>query len=169
MNPDPGNELQGALEQRITRVLNGTAQFKAPQSLEAQVWNDLERAAKAPWWRRRVLEWPVLAQIAFAATGVMVAAAMVLGRPAAPAKLNAVISHPVAVLQRPAAELHATMNVLAIFHRLTDTVAGSLPDDVWYGGIALCAVAYVALFYLIVLGYRLLQPPLPPANQTELS
>jgi|HubBroStandDraft_1064217.scaffolds.fasta_scaffold475240_2 hypothetical protein len=160
MNPDPDNEMQGALEQRITRVLSGTAQFKAPQSIEAQVWSGIERAAKAPWWRRRVLEWPVLAQIAFAATGVMAAAAMVLGRPAAPAKLHAVISHPVAVLQQPAADLHATMNVLAIFHRLTDTVAGSLPDDVWYGGIALCAVAYVALFYLIVFGYRLLQAPL---------
>jgi hypothetical protein len=159
MNPDPDNQVRGALEQRVTRVLAGTAQFKAPQGIEAQVWSDIERAAKAPWWRRRVLEWPVVAQIAFAATGVVAAAGMVLGRPAAPAKLHAVISHPVAVLRQPAADLHATMNVLAIFHRLTDTVAGSLPDDVWYGGIALCAVAYVALFYLVVFGYRLLQPP----------
>src|ERR1700733_7021333 len=153
MNPDPGNEMQDALEQRITRVLTGTAQFKAPQSIEAQVWSGIEQAAKAPWWRRRVLEWPVLAQIAFAATGVMAAAAMVLGRLATPAKLHAVISHPVAVLQQPAADLHATLNVLAVFHRLTATVAGSLPDGVWYGGIALCAGAYVALFYLIVFGY----------------
>jgi hypothetical protein len=157
MNPDPGNDAQGALEQRISRVLAGTAQFTAPQSIEAKVWSGIERAAQAPWWRRRVLEWPVLAQLAFVATGVTAAAAMVLGRPA---KLHAVISHPVAVLQQPAADLHATMNVLAIFHRLTDTVAGSLPDAVWYGGIALCAVAYVALFYLIVFGYRLLQAPL---------
>jgi hypothetical protein len=160
MNPDPGNDPQGALERRITRVLTDTAQFKAPHGIEAQVWSGIERAARAPWWQRRVLEWPVLAQIAFAATGVMAAAAMVLGRPATPAKLHAVISQPVAVLQQPAADLHATLNVLAIFHRLTDTVAGSLPDDVWYGGIALCAVAYVALFYLIVFGYRLLKAPL---------
>jgi hypothetical protein len=160
MNPDPGNDPRGALEQRITRVLTDTAHFKAPHGIEAQVWSGIERAAKAPWWRRRVLEWPVLAQIAFAATGVLAAAAMVLGRPAAPAKLHAVISQPVAALQQPAADLHATLNVLAIFHRLTDTIAGSLPDDVWYGGIALCAVAYVALFYLIVFGYRLLQAPL---------
>jgi hypothetical protein len=159
MNPDPGDDMQTALEQRITRVLADTAQFKAPQSLEAQVWSGIERAAQAPWWRRRVLEWPAVAQIAFAATGVMAAVAMVLGRPATPAKLHAVISHPGAVLQQPAADLHATMNVLAIFHRLTDTVAGSLPDTVWYGGIALCAVAYLALFYLIVFGYRLLQAP----------
>jgi hypothetical protein len=159
MNPDPGDDMRAALEQRITRVLTDTAQFKAPQSIEAQVWSGIERAAQAPWWRRRVLEWPVLAQIAFAATGVLAAAAMVLGRPATPAKLHAVIGHPGAVLRQPAADLHATMNVLAIFHRLTDTVAGSLPDAVWYGGIALCAVAYLALFYLIVFGYRLLQAP----------
>ncbi|HEY6453813.1 MAG TPA: hypothetical protein VIY90_00875 [Steroidobacteraceae bacterium] len=160
MNPDPDNAIQAALEQRITRVLAGTAQFKAPQSLQAQVWSGIEGAAKAPWWRRRVLEWPVLAQLAFAATGVMAAAAMVLGRPTTPAKLHAVITHPVAVLQQPAADLHATMNVLAVFRRLTDTIAGSLPVDVWYGGIALCALAYVALFYLIVFGYRLLRPSL---------
>jgi hypothetical protein len=157
MNTDPGNDLRKALEERTTRALDGTAQFKAPPSLEARVWSGIERAALAPWWRRRVLEWPVLAQIIFAATGVMAAAALVLGRPA---KLHAVIDHPVAVLRQPAADLHATLNVLAIFHRLTDTVAGSLPDGVWYGGIALCAVAYVALFYLIVFGYRLLQAPL---------
>jgi hypothetical protein len=160
MNPDSDNDVHDALEQRISRVLTGTAQFKAPPSIEAQVWSGIEQAAKAPWWRRRVMEWPVLAQIAFAATGVMAAAALVLGRPATPAKLHAVINHPVAVLQQPAAELHATLNVLAIFHRLTGTVAGSLPDDVWYVGIALCALAYVALFYLIVFGYRLLQAPL---------
>ena len=155
--------MRGALEQRITRVLADTAQYQAPQSIEVQVWSGIERAAQAPWWRRRVLEWPVLAQIAFAATGVVVAAGMVLGRPATPAKLQAVISQPVAVLQQPAADLHATMNVLAIFHRLTDTIAGSLPDAVWYGGIALCAIAYLALFYLIVFGYRLLQAP--PASR----
>ena len=51
------------------------------------------------------------------------------------------------------------MNVLAVFHRLTDTLAGSLPDGVWYGGMALCAAAYMALFFLIVFGYRLLQAP----------
>ncbi len=77
-----------------------------------------------------------------------------------PAKLDAVINHPATVLQQPAADLHATMNVLAVFHRLTDTIAGSVPDGVWYGGIALCAAAYLALFFLIVLGYRLLQTPL---------
>jgi hypothetical protein len=161
MNRDPGNDVRDALEQRIGRVLDGTGQFTAPQDIEAQVWSGIERAARAPWWRRRVMEWPLLAQFAFGITGVLAAAAMVLGRPATPAKFHAVIDHPVALLQQPAADLHATLSVLAIFHRLTQTIAGSLPDDVWYGGLALCAVAYVALFYLIVFGYRLLQAPLP--------
>jgi hypothetical protein len=160
MNPDPGNDVRAVLEERIGRVLNGTAKFEAPQGIEAQVWNGLERAARTPWWRRRVLEWPLLAQIGFAITGVLVAGALVFGRPAAHAKFHAVITHPVEVLQRPVADLHATLSVFSIFHRLTQTIAGSLPDGVWYGGIALCALAYVALFYLIVFGYRLLQAPL---------
>ncbi len=80
MNRDPDQNLQDALEQRISRVLSGTAQFTAPQSLEAQVWSEIERAGKVPWRRRRVPEWPVLAQVAFAATGIAAAAAIVLGR-----------------------------------------------------------------------------------------
>jgi len=42
--------------------------------------------------------------------------------------------------------------------RLGDTIAGALTDGVWYGGMALCAAAYVALFVLIAFGYRLLMP-----------
>ncbi len=67
-------------------------------------------------------------------TGVVAAAALMLGRFATPSRFAA-------------AHLHTTLDVIAVFHRLTDTVAGSLPDGVWYGGIALCALAYVALFF----------------------
>src|SRR5665213_4306639 len=117
MNPDSGHDAHDELEHSIDRVLRGTAQFQAPHGLEAQVWSEIERAVKVPWWRRRVPEWPVLGQIAFAATGVAAAAAMVLGRAAPASRLGAVISQPVTALQAPAADLHATLNVLAIFHR----------------------------------------------------
>jgi len=147
-----------ALEQRVTQVLAGTAEFKAPQGLEARVLEGIERLAKVPWWRRRVPEWPLLAQLLFGATGVATAAALLL-RPATPRSLGTVIGHPAAVLQRPAAELHATLDVLAVFHRLADTLASTLPDAVWYGGLALCAAAYLALFFLIAFCYRLVQTP----------
>jgi hypothetical protein len=147
------------LEQKVSQVLAGTAGFKAPQTLEARVLEGIERRAKVPWWQRRVPEWPLLAQLLFGLTGVATAAALLLLRPATPRALGTVIGHPAAVLQRPAADLHATLNVLAVFHRLLDTIAGALPDGVWYGGLALCAVAYVALFFLIVFGYRLVQTP----------
>jgi hypothetical protein len=145
-------ETDAALEQRIARLLAGTAQFKAPQGLEAQVLKGIERGAKVPWWQRRVPEWPLLAQLLFVLTGIAAAAALWLSRPATPKALGMVIS-------RPAAKLHATLDVLAVFHRLGDTIAGALTDGVWYGGIALCAAAYVALFVLIAFGYRLLQMP----------
>ncbi len=113
-------------------------------------------------WRggqRRVPEWPLLAQALFVLTGIAAAAALLLARPATPKTLGTVINQPAAVLQRPAADLHATLDVLAVFHRLADTMAGTLTDRVWYGGLALCAAAYVALFLLIAFGYRLLQMP----------
>jgi hypothetical protein len=90
---------------------------------------------------------------------VATAAALLLIRPATPRSLGTVIGHPAAVLQRPAADLHATLDVLAVFHRLADTLAGTLPDGVWYGGLALCAAAYLALFFLIAFCYRLVQTP----------
>jgi len=145
-------ETDAALEQHIARLLAGTAQFKAPQSLEARVLKGIERGAKVPWWQRRVPEWPLLAQLLFVLTGIAAAAALLLTRPATPEALGRVIS-------RPAANLHATLDILAVFHRLADTIAGALTDGVWYGGMALCAAAYVALFVLLAFGYRLLQPP----------
>ncbi|HEY1899219.1 MAG TPA: hypothetical protein VGG49_05435 [Steroidobacteraceae bacterium] len=160
MEPDPVDEMQAALQQRVSRVLAGTAQFKAPQDIEITVLCGIERRAHVPWWRRRVLEWPRLAQLAFLVTGIAAALGVLLGRPATPAALGIVLREPAAVLRQPAADLHATLSVLAVFHRVTDTVAGSLPDDVWYGGLALCAAAYLALFLLVALGYRLLQSPL---------
>ena len=159
MDRDSVTDVQAALEQRISRMVAGTAEFKAPQDLAAQVLSGIERRVRLPWWQRRVMEWPRLAQVCFALTGIATAAALLLGRPATPKTLGAMIPQPGAVLRQPAADLHATLNVLAVFHRLTDTVAGSLPDGVWYGGMALCAAAYMALFFLIVFGYRLLQAP----------
>ena len=156
---DRKSEADAALEQRIARVLAGTAAFKAPEGLEAQVLKVIERRAKVPWWQRRVPEWPWLAQLLFALTGIVAAAVLLLARPATPKVLGTVISQPAALLQRPAADLHTTLSLLSVFHRFADTMIGALTDSVWYGGLALCAAAYVALFFLIAFGYRLLQLP----------
>jgi hypothetical protein len=157
MDREPADHPE--LERRVTRMLAGTAEFKAPVGLEERVLNDIERHAQGRWWRRRVPEWPRLAQLVFAATGMATAAVLLLARPATPGSLGLVIKQPAAILKQPAADLHVTLNVLAVFHRLADTMAGSLSDGVWYGGMALCAAAYVALFGLIAFGYRLLQAP----------
>jgi hypothetical protein len=155
---DHKSEADAALEQRIARVLAGTAEFKAPENLEVRVLKLMERHANVPWWQRSVPEWPRLAQLLFLVTGIAAAAALLLARPATPKTLGSVISQPAALLKQPAAELHTTLDMLSILHRFADTLLGSLTDGIWYGGLALCAAAYVALFFLIALGYRLLQP-----------
>ena len=149
---DHKSESESALEQRITRVLAGTAEFKAPESLQAQVLKGIERHAKVPWWQRRVPEWPPLAQLLFLLTGIAAAAALLLARPATPKTLSTVI-------HQPAALLHTTLSLFSVFHRFADTLLGTLTDGVWYGGLGLCAAAYVALFILIAFGYRLLHMP----------
>ncbi len=147
-----------ALEQRISRALSGTAQYQAPEQLEALVLERIARSAVVPWWQRRVPEWPPLAQIMFALTGIGTAAALLLSR-FWTHTFGSGIAAPAAALQQPAAALRVTLGVLSVFHRVADTVAGALPDAVWYGGIAACIAAYLALFFLIVFGYRLLQTP----------
>jgi hypothetical protein len=159
MDREPIDAAQTALEQRTARLLAGTAQFKAPDSIESRVLEGIERRVRVPWWQRRVPEWPLLAQVIFALTGIVTAAALLLVRPTTPAPLSAVIGKPAAVLQRPAADLHTTLNVLAALHRLADTLVGALPG-VWYGGLVLGAAAYLALFFLVAFGYRLLLQPL---------
>lgn len=157
---DHESQKAAELEQRVTRMLAGTAQYQAPRTLEAQVLAGIERCNRIPWWQRRVPEWPLLAQILFGLTGVATAAALLLIRTSTPRTLGTVIAHPAAaVLQRPAADLHTTLSILSIFHRLADTLAGTLPNVVWYGGMALCAAAYVALFLLIGFCHRLTQAP----------
>jgi hypothetical protein len=159
MTMDHRPETDTALEQRIARVLKGTAEFKAPAGLEARVLKDIERGAKAAWWQRRVPEWPPLAQLLFILSGIAAALALLLSRPATPKALVPVISQPAAILNHPAADLHATLDVLAAFHRIGETLVGTVTDGVWYGGMALCAAAYVAMFCLIAFGYRLLHMP----------
>ena len=161
MDHEPVTAAQTALEQRVTRALAGTAEFKAPQTLEARVLSGIDRRVKVAWWRRRVPEWPLLAQLLFGVTGMATAAALLLARPAAPRALSTVIN-------QPATDLHTTLNVLAVFRRLADTVASALPDAVWYGGLGLCITAYLALFFLIVVGYRLLRAGGLPLKQTEI-
>jgi hypothetical protein len=150
---------QTALAERTARLLAGTAQFKAPDGLESLVLAGIERCVRVPWWQRRVPEWPLLAQVIFALTGIATAAALLLARPKAPPTLSAVMAQPGAVLQRPTADLHTTLNVLAVLHRFADTLLGALPTGVWYG-LALGAAAYLALFFLVAFGYRLLLQPL---------
>jgi hypothetical protein len=142
------------LEQRVDRALAGTAEFKAPEGLEARVLDAIAQRARVFWWRRRVPEWPLLAQMVFVLTGIATAAALLLVHPAAPAKLGTVI-------RQPAADLHATLTVLAVFHRLIDTMAGALPAGVWYVVVAMCAAGYVSLFLLAAFCYRLAQTPAP--------
>ena len=97
---------------------------------------------------------------------IAAAVALWLARLATPQSLGRLLTQPAAVLRQPAADLHTTLDVLSVLHRVADTMAGAVTNDVWYGGMALCAAAYMALFCLIAFGYRLRQLP-AARKQTE--
>ena len=166
MDHKSATELDLELEQRIARVLAGTAGFAAPAGLETRVLKSIERRSQVAWWRRRVPEWPLLAQLIFVLTGVAAAAALLLARPATPQTLGRVLTQPAAVLRQPAVDLHTTLDVLSVLHRVADTMAGAVTNDVWYGGMALCAAAERARGGRSAGGYRLRQLP-AARKQTE--
>ncbi len=142
---------QAALQRRVARALAGTAEFKAPQTLDALVLNGIERRMKVPWWRRRVPEWPLLAQVGFAMTGIAAArgAAGEARHAEGPERCDQSAG------RRPAHHPGCARRVPAICrHR-----GGRSARRCVVRRLALCTAAYVALFCLIVLGYRLLRAP----------
>ena len=148
---DRKSERAAALEQRIARMLAGTAEFKAPQTLEARVLKLIERRVPVPWWQRRVPEWPYLAQLLFALTGIAAAAALLLARPATPKALGTVISQPLT-------ETEACWWSVLIACSVTTVLGAEVPEGSWL----ICWIGGLAMQEPAGHGHVVLPPPGPP-------
>jgi hypothetical protein len=63
MKPSPESEKN--LERFIHSALRDLPSRRAPRSLEARVFAELERRAALPWWQQNFAHWPVAARVAF--------------------------------------------------------------------------------------------------------
>ena len=148
------NEPEDALERLLDRTLHGLPLRRAPPTLEARVYGEIERRAALPWWRLSFVHWPLVARGAFLAiSGVLIAVAFVGGASA----IDGLRALPWA---REIAQLVVSAgNVAALLAGI------SLP--VWiYQGIAVCAVLYAVLFGLGAAVYRTLYLEPPTGAQT---
>jgi hypothetical protein len=152
------HESDEALRRLLDRTLRELPPRRAPATLEARVFNELERRAALPWWRRSFVHWPAPARIALLVICGALAALLFVGGAAAVASLRSLLESGTVSLSW-AREIGALMvsagNVITLLAR-------TLPVTWLYQGIVVCAVLYAVLFGLGAAVYRTLY--LPPLN-----
>ncbi len=153
-NHEPDEVLQSLLDGALRQL----PLRRAPASLEARVFNELERRAALPWWRRSFMHWPAPARIAFLVICTALVALVFVGGPAAVASLRSLLESGTISLSwaRQIALLVASAG------NLVTLLARTLPVTWLYQGIAVCALLYAVLFGLGAAVYRTLY--LQPLN-----
>lgn len=152
------NEDQVRLERLIDSGLSEQPSIRAPQTLQARVWAELERRAALPWWHRSFRHWPISMRILFVLTA-LAAVWLVLSANAwsqaadAATQLAAPVSSKLNWLQH----LGAVLALLGSLYRDTaQTLLQRIPGVWLYGAIALIIAMYSMLAGIGVAAYRTL-------------
>jgi hypothetical protein len=133
------------LERLIAAALTGLPPRRAPAELERRVFEELERRAALPWWRRGFAQWPITARTGF----VIVCVSLLAGL-----SLTSGFAQQVGAQNltwaRPLIGLMATMGS-------TVTLVASLVPALWiYLALGVGALLYLLLFGLGAFAYRTL-------------
>lgn len=142
------------LEKFIHQTLRSLPARRAPLSLESRVRAAIDARAALPWWKQSFASWPLAARVAFfiASAGVAKLAIMAVVWGMAGfdgAQLTNAFSTQFAWIQTVSA-------VFAGIGNFFSTVYRSIPPLWLYGGLALVAMLYTALFGLGAAAYRML-------------
>jgi hypothetical protein len=149
------NSPQGSddrLEQLITRTLRGQPLLRAPRSLELRVIEELERRASLPWWRMSFGHWPISARTLFVLTSVAIAWLAVGAMSWMLAYLQPAST--MQLLQSQRSPLGDLVHTVASIEAAGQALIHSIPSFWVYGGLALIATLYLALFGLGTAAYR---------------
>lgn len=147
-------EQQNQLERLVNRATADLPPRPAPRSLESRVRAELERRAALPWWRKSFGYWPVGAQVALgllclaAATSVLkVVMWTIAGLP------FTALKGMVATGQHGA---EIAIGAVKAIGEAGASIVSAIPPLWLYGGAAIIAALYVALFGLGAAAYRTL-------------
>ena len=69
------------LEQLTTAALRELPLRRAPRTLEARVFAELERRAAQPWWQSSYTQWPMLMRLLFVLASIATGVLAVKGSP----------------------------------------------------------------------------------------
>jgi hypothetical protein len=152
------NDTDDALQRNLDRALHELPLRRAPATLEARVFGELDRRAALPWWRRSFSHWPLPARAVFLVMcAALIKLALVEG---AAAVVGVRALHDSGALSpswlRDVGVLGAAAGNLAML------LARTVPPSWAYQGVAVCAALYVVLFGLGAVCYRTLY--LQPLN-----
>jgi predicted anti-sigma-YlaC factor YlaD len=152
------NGSDDTLEGLVDRALHDLPVRRAPATLESRVLAELERRAALPWWRRSFAHWPLPARTGFLVICIALIGFAFVGGATAMDGLRSLSDSGALSLSwaREAAVLMASAgNLIALLTR-------AVPPSLLYGGLAVCAALYAALFGLGAAVYRTLY--LQPKN-----
>lgn len=158
MKPQPSEAMnpqdQQKLERLVSQAVRNLPPRRAPSSLEMRVQAEIARRAALPWWRKSFVYWPLPARAVF----VVVAAAFIK----VALMVGVWISAGFDTTRFKAAftpELqwaHAVTALVNVAGDFVHAVINSIPPLWLYGGAAIIAGFYIALFGLGAAAYRTL-------------
>ena len=152
MTPSPEN--QDHLERAIHRTLRALPARPAPTSLEHRVLAEIARRVALPWWRKSFAHWPVPARAGFS---VLIVGAVKFALMAA---VWVMAGFDVAQFREAfATQLTWMESGVAVVRAIADffAILGRNVPTLWiYGGLALFATLYAALFGLGAAAYKAL-------------
>ena len=142
------------LEKFIHQTLRSLPARRAPHSLESRVRAAIEARAALPWWKQSFAAWPLAARVAFFIGSAGIAKLAIM------AAVWALAGFDRAELTNAFSTQFAwAQSVTAVFAGVGSffgTVYRAIPPLWLYGGLAIIASLYAALFGLGATAYRLL-------------
>jgi len=132
------------LERLVHDSLRSLPQRRAPAALERRVWQELERLAALPWWRRSFAHWPGIARTLFLILCTALGALTFAGGARVTAGLT-----PMRRLADSLTWVNATVDAMG-------SLIHAIPPLWLYEGLAVAALLYGFLIALGAAAYRTL-------------
>jgi hypothetical protein len=145
------SEAEQRLERLMHQALRELPMRAAPPTLESRVLGELKRRASLPWWRRSFRCWPKGARAAFTSLCIVLAGMGFAGGTFVLASARSLNWDPSAMLA-----VRETAKLVAVMRELVSSLMRAVPAHWIYGGLAVSAALYVALFGLGIAAYHTL-------------
>lgn len=148
------NEHSEALEQLIDRTLRAQPLIKAPNTLEARVWAQIEQRATLAWWKGSFVHWPIPARAVFLLATLVVVKFVLKG---AMWLMDGLRAAPITeTLSEPVTWIYTLRDIFSSIATAGMYVLNSFPTYWLYAGALASVATYVAFFGLGAAVYRML-------------